>query len=77
MRPDLGGSGSSSQGAWAFLVGSGHHWRVLFRELTGGGLNEVRQERGQRPMQMHLGELGEEEGVRMENVGIPPMRIVQ
>lgn len=33
------------QGAWAVLVGNGHHWRVLKGELLGNGLNEVRQER--------------------------------
>lgn len=51
------------QGAWAFLIGSGRHWRVLCGELIGDGLSEVRQQRTQQSLPGYLGEVREEEGM--------------
>lgn len=56
----MSGSPTLIQGAWAVLVGSGHHWRVLKGELIGDGLNEVRQEREQWPVRMHWRNFREE-----------------
>ena len=36
MQLDLHGSANRGQGTWAFLIGSGRHWRVLHGELIGG-----------------------------------------
>lgn len=60
MRSDLGGSVTPRQGAAAFPGGSGHHWRDLSRESSEDGWNEVRQERGQWPEQIHLGDFRDE-----------------
>lgn len=71
MQLDLHGSANRGQGTWAFLIGSGRHWRVLRGELIGDGLNKVRQQRAQQSLQVHLGEIGEEEGMskRTETFG--------
>lgn len=61
-RSDLGGSVTPRRRARAFPGGSERHWGVLGRESSEDGWNEVRQEGGQWPGQVHLGGFRDEAG---------------